>query len=96
MTKEVYLGDGAYARFDGFQIWVRADRDGRRHEVALEPEAFAELVRFEHSVRSAQNTTTLSATGSAAFVEAIVNPPQPNDALKEAAARYRSGTLEPS
>jgi hypothetical protein len=33
---ESYIGDGVYARFDGYQIWIHADRDGRRHEIALE------------------------------------------------------------
>lgn len=57
MNKETYLGDGAYARFDGFQIWVWADRDGRRHEVALEPEAFAALVKFDASLRKPSTET---------------------------------------
>ena len=29
-----YLGDGVTAWHDGYQVWVRAERDGRIHEVA--------------------------------------------------------------
>jgi hypothetical protein len=43
---EIYLGDGLYASFDGFTIWLRAPRDDGDHRVALEPEVFARLVAF--------------------------------------------------
>ena len=33
---ETYLGDGLYASFDGWQIRLRAPRDGGDHEVFLE------------------------------------------------------------
>lgn len=33
---ERYLGDGVYATFDGYQIWLRADRDGFTHRIAIE------------------------------------------------------------
>ena len=35
-THETYLGDGLYASFDGWQIKLRAPRDGGDHEVFLE------------------------------------------------------------
>src|SRR5438270_13051330 len=38
----------------------------------------------------AQQTMTLSDRDSAAFVDALLNPPEPNDALRAAARRYRS------
>lgn len=44
--QETYLGDGLYASFDGFAIWLRAPREGGDHIVALEPLVYAELVRF--------------------------------------------------
>lgn len=31
-----YLGDGVYASFDGFQIWVHTDVEGRRHAIAFD------------------------------------------------------------
>lgn len=42
-TDRAYLGDGLYAEFDGYQIWLTTDRDGFTHEVALEPEVFSSL-----------------------------------------------------
>ena len=32
----VYLGDGVYGHFDGFQLWIQTERDGIIHEIALE------------------------------------------------------------
>lgn len=50
---KVYLGDGAYARFDGFAVWVTTE-DGIsvQNEVCLEPETFAALATFcrEHGL----------------------------------------------
>ena len=37
----------------------------------------------------AQQTMALSARDTAAFVEALLNPPEPNDALRAAVRRYR-------
>lgn len=34
--REVYLGDGLYASWDGWQIKLRAPRDGGDHVVFLE------------------------------------------------------------
>ena len=38
---KAYLGDGLYAEFDGYHVWLRAERLGddgivRMHEVALD------------------------------------------------------------
>ena len=49
MTKAVnesYLGDGLYASFDGFSIWLRAPRAEGDHYVALEPQVFREFILF--------------------------------------------------
>ena len=46
-----YLGDGVYARFDGYHIWLSTERDGGTHEVALEPEVFANLTQYEARLR---------------------------------------------
>ena len=46
LRPKAYLGDGAYATFDGFQIWVHAERDGMVHQVALERDTFEALVSF--------------------------------------------------
>lgn len=40
-----YLGDGVYASFDGYQIWLAAN-DHRNKVIALEPSVFAALMRY--------------------------------------------------
>src|SRR5258708_38413754 len=50
MSKEIYLGDGLYASFDGFMITLRAPRENGDHLVMLEPEVFAALVEFQKRV----------------------------------------------
>jgi hypothetical protein len=34
---EVYLGDGLFASFDGWTLWLRAPREDGDHRVALDP-----------------------------------------------------------
>lgn len=46
MDKETYLGDGVYASFDGYQIWLRAERDGIQHRIAIESEVYDSLVAY--------------------------------------------------
>jgi hypothetical protein len=45
-TKEIHLGDGLYASFDGFAITLRAPRDDGDHFVVLEPSMFETLKKF--------------------------------------------------
>ena len=43
----VYLGDGVYASFDGYQIWLTTQRSGSRTDsIALEPAVYAKLVEY--------------------------------------------------
>ena len=52
--KEVYLGDGLYVSYDGWQLCLRAPReDGVDHVVFLEPQV---LVSFEEYVRWLRGT----------------------------------------
>lgn len=44
LERKVYLGDGLFAHFDGYQIILTAPRDDCDHYVALEPEV---LVAFD-------------------------------------------------
>lgn len=46
---ERYLGDGVYASFDGFQIWLAANHHDNK-VIALEPNVFSALVDYERSV----------------------------------------------
>ena len=48
MDKEIYLGDGCYASFDGWQICLRAPRAEGDHLIYLEPSV---LTSFEEYVR---------------------------------------------
>jgi hypothetical protein len=54
-----YLGDGVYAGFGGYQIWVWAEREGQEHAVALEPEVMASLAHYvatlKHMAHDAQS-----------------------------------------
>jgi hypothetical protein len=45
-TNETYLGDGLYASFDGFSIWLRAPREHGDHYVALEPPIFYAFIEY--------------------------------------------------
>jgi hypothetical protein len=46
MTEETYLGDGLYASFDGYQIWLRAPREEGGHRVAMETSVFSNFISF--------------------------------------------------
>jgi len=46
-----YLGDGVYATFDGYQIWLRTERYGMLHEIAVEPAVFLALNDFVRWLR---------------------------------------------
>jgi hypothetical protein len=48
---KTYLGDGAYASFDGHGIELSTERGpGNVHHVYLEPEVFEALLRYAASV----------------------------------------------
>lgn len=43
--KETYLGDGVYASFDGYQIWLAVNQESN-HVVALDPNVFDRLCQY--------------------------------------------------
>jgi hypothetical protein len=43
---ETYLGDGLYASHDGFQVKLRAPRDGGDHEVYLDAATLQAFMQF--------------------------------------------------
>lgn len=45
-THPQYIGDGVYVAFDGYQVWLRAERDGMLHEIAIEPAVWGALRRY--------------------------------------------------
>jgi hypothetical protein len=45
----MYLGDGVYASFDGYHIWL-AVNDHTNNVVALEPSVMDQLIRYRQHV----------------------------------------------
>lgn len=43
---EIYLGDGLYCSFDGYQFWLRAPREHGDHLVALEPSVLNAFMKY--------------------------------------------------
>jgi hypothetical protein len=55
-SRETYLGDGLFASFDGYRIWLRTLReDGIHHRIALEPLVFNALLDYAIKIVSAAN-----------------------------------------
>jgi hypothetical protein len=57
MIKHSYLGDGVYASFDGYQIWLAANS----HEnlvIALEPAVVEALFQYVKEVMQIRVNTT--------------------------------------
>jgi hypothetical protein len=50
MLKE-YIGDGVYASFDGYQIWLETERNGRTERIALDDMALANLLDYVKRLR---------------------------------------------
>lgn len=47
--ESLYLGDGVYASFDGYQIWLAAN-DHRNKVIALEPAVMESLIEYSKKV----------------------------------------------
>jgi len=52
--EETYLGDGVYASFDGYQIWLAVNHHENK-VVALEPEVFASLCAYAAMLKEKQS-----------------------------------------
>lgn len=50
-TFPTYLGDGVYGHFDGYHIWLSANRDGINHTIALEPAVLHSLFNYNKEIR---------------------------------------------
>lgn len=53
---ETYLGDGLYASSDGWQVRLRAPREGGDHEVFLDPDILRAFLRYVESLKGAEST----------------------------------------
>ncbi|MFA7628735.1 MAG: hypothetical protein WCY37_05020 [Candidatus Dojkabacteria bacterium] len=49
VEKYEYLGDGVYASFDGYQIWLSANHHENK-VLALEPQVFENLVNYKKRI----------------------------------------------
>lgn len=47
--KDAYLGDGVYASFDGYQIWLAVNHHENK-QVALEPKVMEALLAYANRV----------------------------------------------
>ncbi len=48
-----YLGDGVYATFDGYHIWLKTGaHEGEHvtHRIALEPSVFTALLQYQRDI----------------------------------------------
>jgi hypothetical protein len=45
LVEDKYLGDGVYASYDGYYIWLAAD-DHDNKVIALEPETYHALLKY--------------------------------------------------
>lgn len=48
--REEHLGDGVYASFDGYQIWLAANHH-KNKVIALEPAVFNRLVEYAAALK---------------------------------------------
>ena len=49
---QAYLGDGVYASYDGYHVWLYCDVEGRQHSIALEDAVLSRLEDFVKRVNS--------------------------------------------
>jgi hypothetical protein len=49
MTQDTYLGDGVYASFDGYHIWLAANHHENK-VVALEPAVLRALIDYAQRI----------------------------------------------
>lgn len=49
-----YLGDGVYASFDGYHIWLRAEGVDGVNEIAIEDSVWAALVVYHDRLKAKQ------------------------------------------
>jgi hypothetical protein len=48
--QDVYLGDGVYASFDGYQIWLAVNQHENR-VLALDPDVFDQLCQYAEMLK---------------------------------------------
>jgi hypothetical protein len=51
-----YLGDGVYASFDGWQIWLAANHH-ENNVIALDPDVFEQLIQYSKTLKKRQEAS---------------------------------------
>jgi hypothetical protein len=55
MTRKAYIGDGVYAEYDGYNVWIYTSNGIEESiKIALEPEVLANLNNFVIQQREAK------------------------------------------
>ena len=49
-SQKVYLGDGLYVYFDGYQFMLTTEREHGEHYIALEPIVFDNLIEYRRNL----------------------------------------------
>jgi len=89
MARNVQLKqDRVHLRLDG-QTKRKLERAAAYEQRSVSDFVLANAVAAAERVIEARDTIILSARDWDAFHEALTNPPEPNERLKEAARRYR-------
>jgi hypothetical protein len=52
MNRKTYLGDGAFAEYDGWGVWLTTERENGQHRIYFEPEVLAALNEYVASQRA--------------------------------------------
>jgi len=52
--KPTYLGDGVYASYDGYHLWLAANHHENK-VIALEPEVFKSLIEYANQIPNFQS-----------------------------------------
>lgn len=55
-TQDAYLGDGVYASYDGFQIWLAVNHHTNK-QIAIEPNVMDALLRYANKVWGTKEAT---------------------------------------
>ena len=50
IVEDVYLGDGVYASFDGYAVWLDLRAQDATTRICLEPEVLAALDRYRQRI----------------------------------------------
>jgi hypothetical protein len=48
-----YIGDGVYAGFDGYQVWLWCDRYGTEHSIAIDDRTGMSLNKYFNDLKRA-------------------------------------------